>query len=66
MPEFEPRLDVVLVKPLVIDRETFAESRPWELAFLGLISALQGLVTYHTPNNIVLRPVRLGFAHCER
>ena len=57
---------MVLVEPLVIDRKTFAESRPWELAFLGLISALQGLGTYHIPNNIVLRPVRLGFAHCER
>jgi hypothetical protein len=41
MPEFESRLDVMLVKPLVIDRETFAESRSGELAFLGLLSAMQ-------------------------
>jgi hypothetical protein len=40
MPKFEPGLDMMLVKPLVIDRETFAESRSREFAFLGLSLAL--------------------------
>jgi hypothetical protein len=66
MPKFEPRLDVMLVKPLVIDRETFAESRSWELAFLGLSSAMQGPGAYHIPDNIVCRPIGFGFANCER
>jgi hypothetical protein len=66
MPKLESRLDVMLVKPLVIDRETFAESRSWELAFLGLRSALKGLGTYHFSDDVVCRPIRLRFAHCER
>ena len=52
MPKLEPRLDVMFVKPLVIDRKTFAESRSWELAFLGLILALKGLG--HTISRTIL------------
>jgi hypothetical protein len=66
MPKLKPGLDMMLVKPLVIDRETFAESRSWEFAFLGLSSVLKVLGTYHISNDIVCRPIRLGFAHCER